>query len=78
MRKTFMDGRFDEWEAYVTAGQPGGDRAARIVFVCISTPTREPRFVNHPSGDPAEAEHELYHLDEPALIDMFDRSEPLP
>ncbi len=78
MRKTFMDDQFDEWEAYVTAGQPGSDRAARVVFVCISTPTREPRSVTHASGDTTEAEHELFHIDEVALIELFNRAEPLP
>ena len=28
MRKTFMDDQFDEWEAYVSGGQPGGSLAA--------------------------------------------------
>ena len=57
MRRTFMDDQFDEWEAYITGGQPGGSMPARVMFVCVSTPKRQPRFVKHASGDPAEAEH---------------------
>lgn len=78
MRRTFMDEQFDEWEAYVSGGQPGGTKAARLLFVCISTPTRRPRAVVHSSGDPAEAEHELYHMDEAALVELFQSSEELP
>ncbi len=77
MRRTFMDDQFDEWEAYVTGGQPGGLNAARIVFVCISTPTRTPRFLRHESGDPARAEHELYHMEEPSLLELFADSDPI-
>ncbi len=78
MRRTITDDQFDEWEAYVTGGQPGGSLAARVMFVCLSTPTRTPRFVKHPSDDPAEAEHELHHLDEVGLMDLFESSEPIP
>ena len=78
MRRTFMDDHFDEWEAYVSGGQPGGDVAARLLFVCVTTPDRRPRFVIHESGDPAEAEHELYHMDENRLLELFGSSEPIP
>lgn len=78
MRKTFMDDQFDEWEAYVSGGQPGGSDAARILFVCVTSPTRRPRFVRHDSGDPAEAEHALYHIEEDALRQLFDASQPIP
>jgi len=77
MRRTFMDDRFDEWEAFVSGGQPGGSRAARIVFNCVSTPARRPRYVVHASGDPAEAEHELYHMDDAGVVDLFKSSEEL-
>jgi hypothetical protein len=78
MRLTFMDDQFDEWEAYVSGGQPGGTKAARMMFVCISTPTRRPRFVTHSSGDPTEAEHELHHMDEAGLMQLFKSSQELP
>jgi hypothetical protein len=78
MRRTFMDDQFDEWEAYVSGGQPRSAAAARILFVCLSNPERKPRFVRHSSGDPAEAEHELHHMDEAALLDLFHNSEPVP
>lgn len=78
MRRTFMDEQFDEWEAYVSGGQPGGAAAARVMFVCTSSPNRRPRFVRHESGDPAEAEGDLYHMDEAEVIELFKRSEPIP
>jgi len=77
MRRTFMDDQFDEWEAYVSGGQPRGSLPARVLFVCISTPQRQPRFVKHASGDPAEAEHSLYHMEEADLLELFNNSEPL-
>lgn len=77
MRRTFMDEQLDEWEAYVSGGQPGGSQAARIVFVCLSTPSRTPRFVVHASGDPAQAEHDLYHMGEETLTGLFGSSEPV-
>ena len=78
MRKTFMDDQFDEWEAYVSGGQPGGKLAAQLMFVCVSTPSRQPRQIAHASGDPATVEHELFHMDEAALKELFASSEPLP
>jgi hypothetical protein len=77
MRRTFTDDRFDEWEAFVSGGQPGGSQAARIVFNCISTPTRRPRQVIHASGDPADAERELYNMDDAGVIELFESSEEL-
>ncbi len=78
MRRTFMDDQLDEWEAYVSGGQPSGARAAQVMFVCRTSPQRRPRRTLHPSGDPAEAEHELHHMDEEQLLELFERSEPLP
>ena len=78
MRKTFMDDQFDEWEAYVSGGQPGGKLAAQLMFVCASTPSRQPRQIAHASGDPATAEHELFHMDEATLKELFASAKPLP
>jgi hypothetical protein len=77
MRRTFTDDRFDEWEAFVSGGQPGGSQAARILFNCISTPGRRPRYVVHASGDPAAAEQELYNMDDAGVIELFESSEEL-
>jgi hypothetical protein len=73
-----MDDQFDEWEAFVSAGQPGGRHSARVMFVCISTPARRPRFVKHPSGDPTEAENQLFHMEEGVLLELFSGSAPMP
>ncbi|NIW36721.1 MAG: hypothetical protein GWN32_09360 [Gemmatimonadetes bacterium] len=77
MRWTFMDDQFDEWEAYVSGGQPGGKAAARIMFVCLSTPAQRPRQIIHESGDPATAEQQLAQMDEARLAELFARSEPI-
>lgn len=77
MRRVFMDEQFDEWEAYISGGQPGAQRAAQVMFVCISSPNNRPRRVNHPSGDPAEAEYELANMTEEALRELFESSEPI-
>ncbi len=77
MRRTFTDDAFDEWEAYVTAGEPGTSRAARVMFVCVSQRDRTPRAVRHESGDPATAENELMHMDDAGLLELFERSEPI-
>ncbi len=77
MHRTFTDDQFDEWEVYVSVGQPGATAAARVMFVCISTPVRRPRYVHHDSGHPAEAEHDLYHMDEATLVELFQASQPL-
>lgn len=77
MRRTFMDDQFDEWEAFVSGGQPGGSQAARILFNCTSTPGRSPRYVIHASGDPADAERDLYNMDDAGVIELFKSSEEL-
>ena len=77
MRRTFMDDQFDEWEAFVSGGQPGAKHAARIVFSCISTPARTPRAVPHASGDPAQAENELYNMDDDAVMELFKSAQEL-
>ena len=78
MRKTFMDDQFDEWEAYVSGGQPGGSLAARIMFVCVSTPANSPRQTVHKSGDPVAAENDLYNMNEVGVKELFASSEPIP
>lgn len=77
MRRTFMDDQFDEWEAFVSGGQLGGVAAARVMFVCLSRPEREPRYVIHESGDPADAEYELHHMSEDDVVQLFVKSDPL-
>jgi hypothetical protein len=72
-----MDDQFDEWEAYVSGGQPGGKDAARYMFVCVSTPDRRPRYVRDAGGDPAEAENKLHHMDEAGVMELFGDSAPI-
>lgn len=78
MSKRFIDDGFREWEAYVSAGAPHTQDAARILFVCISEPGERPRFLRHDSRDPTSAEAELQGAGEDRLLDLFRTSEPLP
>ncbi len=78
MRRVFTDDQFDEWQAYISGGQPGGSRAAQVMFVCLSSPKNRPRRAIHGSGDPAQAQSELVHMEEAALIELFKSAEPLP
>lgn len=72
-----MDDEFDEWEVYVSGGQPGGRRAAQIMFVCTSSPTHTPRRLVHESGDPAQAEKELGEMSDADILELFRNSKPL-
>lgn len=77
MRKTFYDGDFMEWEAYVSGGEMDGQAAARIYFLCLTAPSRRARFVTHDSGNPAEAQRELISMDDEELLDLLRDAEPL-
>lgn len=77
MRRTFHDESLREWEAYVSGGQPGGEAAARIYFLCLTDPRQRARFVNHEDGDVAAAERELAGLDDRALREMMEEARVL-
>lgn len=77
MRRTFYDEDFLEWEAYVSGGQPEGDAAARLYFLCLTEPSRRARFVREESGNTARAERKLRELDDSELLTLLKRSAPL-
>ncbi len=77
MARVIMDENFDRWEAYVSGGQPNGGRAAQLMFVCLSSPQRRPRKALHASQDPAHAAHDLQHMSEEQLMELFQSAEPL-
>ena len=60
----FMDNDMANWEAYVSGGQPGSPKVARIFFLCLDSAMNRARFILHASGSVAAAER--------ALIDMSD------
>lgn len=77
MRRTFHDESLREWEAYVSGGQPGGEAAARIYFLCLTDPRQRARFVNHEGGDVAAAERDLAGFDDRALREMMEEARVL-
>lgn len=78
MRRTFYDDDFLEWEAYVSGGQPRGEAAARLYFLCLTEPARRARFVDEESGNTAVAERKLRELEDAELLELLERSDPLP
>lgn len=78
MRRTFYDEDFLEWEAYVSGGQPRSEAAARLYFLCLTEPSRRARYVEEESGNTAEAERKLRQLEDSQLLDLLERSAPLP
>lgn len=78
MRRTFYDEDFLEWEAYVSGGQPRSEAAARVYFLCLTEPSRRARFVKEESGSTAEAERKLQGLEDSDLLELLQRSNPLP
>lgn len=78
MRRTFYDEDFLEWEAYVSGGQPRGDAASRLYFLCLTEPSRRARYVDEESGNTAVAERKLRELEDGELLELLERSTPLP
>lgn len=77
MRRTFHDESLREWEAYVSGGQPEGEAAARIYFLCLNAPRERARYVAHDSGDVATAEREVRQLSDAQLLALLEEAEPL-
>lgn len=77
MRRTFLDEELLEWETYVSGGQPGTERAARIYFVCLTDPFERPRWVRHGSGDVADAHRELRKLSDERLVQLLSSAKQL-
>jgi hypothetical protein len=64
------------WEAYPSSGHYGLATEPRIVFQCITDPSRPPRYVVRP-GDEADAESEVIKDDEKMLREMLRNSKPI-
>lgn len=76
MAREFMDDDMMRWEAYVSGGQPGGAKAARIYFLSLDSPLARARFVPHESGNVAEAERELRAMSDDDLRELLATSVP--
>jgi len=59
MSVTFTDDDLHSWEAFATGGDYGLAIRPRVVFNCVSDPTRRPRYVEL-SGDEADAEQKVH------------------
>ncbi len=62
-----MDDDMANWEAYVSGGQPGGTKVARIYFLCLDSPMSRARFIPHESGSVAAAERALVEMSDDDL-----------
>lgn len=67
MARTFMDDDMANWEAYVSGGQPGGAKAARIFFLCLDSTMNRARFIPHESGSVADAQRALVEMSDDDL-----------
>lgn len=77
MRRTFHDENLREWEVYVSGGQPRTEAAARVYFLCLNEKRERPRYLDHDSGDVAEAEREIRELSDGELLELLEDARPL-
>jgi hypothetical protein len=76
MSHTFTDENLLTWEAFASSGNFGMAVRPRIVFNCLSDPSRPPRYVERP-GDEADAEEQVIEYDEKQLREMLSTSREL-
>lgn len=76
MTRTFHDDELLLWEAYPAAPPFGARRGARIMFQCLTDPSRRARTLEH-DGNRAEAARVLAGASEEELLELLRRSEPL-
>jgi hypothetical protein len=76
MSHTFTDENLLTWEAYASSGNFGLAVRPRIVFNCLSDPSRPPRYVERP-GDEADAEEQVHEMSEQQLRGLLGQSELL-
>ncbi len=62
-----MDDDMANWEAYVSGGQPGSAKVARIFFLCLDSAMNRARFILHESGSVATAERALVEMTDDEL-----------
>lgn len=76
MTRTFQDDELLLWESYPAAPPFGAKRGARIMFQCLTDPSRRARTLEH-DGDRAAAARLLADATDEELLDLLRRSEPL-
>jgi hypothetical protein len=77
MSVTFTDDDLQSWEAYATGGDYGLANNPKVVFNCVSDPTRRPRYLEF-TGDEADAEGLVSETSIPQLRAMLKESAELP
>jgi len=65
--RQFMDDDMANWEAYVSGGQPGSPKVARIFFLNLDSAMNRARYVLHESGSVAAAERALLKMSDDDL-----------
>lgn len=76
MSHTFTDDDLLTWEAFASSGNFGLAIHPRIVFNCLTDPSRPARYVAA-AGDEADAEGKVLDLSDDELRDLFRTSREL-
>lgn len=74
MARTIQDEDLLLWEAYATAGDFGFPDQARMVFHCLTDPSRRARVLER-EGDKSDVEHELATMAEAELLSLLERTQ---
>jgi hypothetical protein len=71
MTRTFQDHDLQLWEAYANSGEFGSADRAKIVFQCLTDPSRRARFL--PRHTPrADVEQEIATLSDAEMMALLD------
>jgi hypothetical protein len=76
MTRTFQDDELLLWETYPAAPPFGATRGARIMFQCLTDPSRRARALEH-DGDRAGAAKVVAGASSEELLELLRSSEPL-
>lgn len=74
MTRTIQDRDLLLWEAYATAGDFGYPDHSKLVFHCLTDPSRRARIVPR-EGDKSDVEHEVATLTEAELVALLEAGE---
>jgi hypothetical protein len=77
MSVTFTDDDLQSWEAYATGGDYGLANNPKVVFNCLSDPSRRGRYLEF-TGDEADAESLVSETSATQLKEMLKESVELP
>jgi hypothetical protein len=76
MTRTIQDQDLQLWEAYANSGEFGSAERAKIVFQCLTDPSRRARVLpRHVSR--TDVEHEIATLSDGELVDLLTGAQEL-